>query len=163
MTAWRIGRRKHALMHGGGAAQSVRARWNSKGRFVIYAAEHYSTALIEVAAQFERLELSPTLVYTRIDIPDDASVEEVQPDDMPDWATDKSVTQPLGDAWYDSRRSLILIVPSTVAPGIERNVLINQHHPEFKRIVASEPAPIRCHPKLLAGNRPELLDGPIVG
>jgi len=43
----------------------------------------------------------------------------------------------------------VLIVPSLAAPGIERNVLINQRHPEFARVTATSPAAIVCHPKLL--------------
>jgi len=47
--AFRIGSLRYPLLDGAGAASSDDARWNSRGRYVIYAAEHYATALIEIA------------------------------------------------------------------------------------------------------------------
>jgi len=44
----------------------------------------------------------------------------------------------------------LLLVPSLVAPGLERNVLINQRHPQFRDDIASDAEPIRRPPKLLA-------------
>lgn len=150
MRAFRIGSSAYPLMDGSGAASTDTARWNSRGRFVIYAAEHYSTALREKAAQVNSVRLPRSLLYTRIDIPPDASREEVAPDDLPGWAADDRLqSQRHGDRWYDERRSLVLIVPSLVAPGLERNILINQHHPQFSQLAASPAAAIRCHPRLL--------------
>jgi RES domain-containing protein len=151
VVAYRIGSAAYPLLDGAGAAATDAARWNSKGRYIIYAAEHYATALLEKAAQLNSLRLPPTLVYVRIDVPPGLSVEEVRPDDLPGWdSVNKADSQRVGDRWYDERRSLILLVPSLAAPGLERNVLINQQHPEFAEIRASNAAPIRCHPKLLA-------------
>ena len=77
-------------------------------------------------------------------------MEEVQLDDLPGWdSDDKTASQRFGDRWYDEHRSLILLVPSLAAPGLERNVLINQRHPEFSRVTASAAERVRCHPKLL--------------
>ena len=151
MIAYRIGSPAHPLFDGAGASASDDARWNSKGRLIIYAAEHYATALLEKAAQLNSLKIPPTLVYVRIEAPPDVSVEEVRPADLPEWdSDDKADSQRFGDRWYDEQRSVILLVPSLAAPSIERNVLINQRHPEFRRVTASEPARVRCHPKLLA-------------
>lgn len=150
MLAYRIGSPAHALLDGAGAAASDDARWNTRGRVVIYAAEHYATALFEKAAQLNSVRIPRTLVYIGIEIPDDAIVEEVRASELPDWnSPNKSASQHFGDRWYDQRRSLILLVPSLAAPGLERNVLINQRHPEFRRVTASRPDSIRCHPKLL--------------
>lgn len=148
--AFRIGTAAHALLDGAGAAASDIARWTSRGRFAIYAAEHYATALLEKAAQSNGLRLPRTLVFVRIDIPAETSVEEVAPEAVPGWnAADLVASQTYGDRWYDERRSLILLVPSLVAPGLEFNVVINQRHPEFPSLATSVAEHIRCHPKLL--------------
>jgi RES domain-containing protein len=92
-----------------------------------------------------------TLVYTRIDVPSGASVEELGMDNLPGWdSSNKSESQRFGDLWYDEERTLVLLVPSLVAPGLERNLLINQQHREFARVTASFAEPVRCHPNLLA-------------
>lgn len=149
VVAYRIGSRTHRLLDGSGAAASDDGRWNSRGRYVVYAAEHYATALLEKAAQLNSLPLPRTLVFIRIDIPSGARVEVVVPEELPGWdSEDKSASKTFGNRWYDQRRALVLIVPSLAAPGLERNVLINQRHPDFNRVTATEPARVVCHPKL---------------
>jgi RES domain-containing protein len=150
VTIYRIGSPAYPLLDGSGAARRDDARWNSRGRYVIYAAEHYATALLEKAAQLNGVRIPRTLVYARIVVPDDADIEELAPADVPGWdADDKRVSQRAGDRWYEARRSLVLLVPSLAAPGIERNVLINQDHPRFPQVAIAVQEPIRCHPRLL--------------
>lgn len=150
MFAYRIGGRAHTLLDGAGASASDDSRWNSRGRYVIYAAEHYATAILEKAAQSSALRLPRTLVYIRIELPADSLVEEISPASLPGWdADDKAASQEFGDRWYDEQRSLALIVPSLAAPGLERNVLINQRHPAFARVKATRAAALVCHPRLL--------------
>jgi len=150
VVAYRIGSHAHPLLDGGGAAASDDARWNSRGRYIIYAAEHYATVLLEKAAQLNSVRLPRTLVYIRIDVPSGTSVEVITAADLPGWdRDDKSASQRFGDQWYDERRTLVLIVPSLAAPGVERNILINQRHPEFAGVAVAPPAAIVCHPKLL--------------
>lgn len=150
LLAYRIGSRGHPLLDGGGAAASDDARWNSRGRHVIYAAEHYATALLEKSAQLNSVRIPRTLVYVRIDVADGVTVEELLPEALPGWdADDRMASRRFGDRWYDEHRSLVLLVPSLAAPGLERDVLINQRHPQFVKVSATPPAPIRCHPRLL--------------
>ena len=149
--AYRIGSASHPLLDGSGAAASEDARWNSKGRFVIYCAEHYAAALLEKAAQLNSVRVPRTLVYVRVTVPSDVSVEELGAEDLHGWDSPlKRESQAFGDRWYEEQRSLVLVVPSLVAPGLERNVLINQRHPEFARLMATDAEPVRCHPRLLA-------------
>ena len=150
MEGYRIGSGRFSLFDGAGAAASDSARWNSRGRRIIYAAEHYSTALLEKAAQLNSIRLPKGLLYIRVTIPSGVTVEEVRGQDLPGWdAEDRRASQRFGDAWYDERRSLVLIVPSLAAPGLERNILINQRHPQFRRLKPTQPQPIVCHPTLL--------------
>lgn len=151
MIVFRIGSPAYPLLDGTGAAASDHARWNSRGRQVIYAAEHYATALLEKVAQLNTAKIPRSLVYVRIHLPPGASIEELRPADLPEWDSDaRRDSQRFGDGWYDEQRSLILFVPSLAAPGIERNVLINQRHPEFAGVTASPAEPVRCHPRLRA-------------
>lgn len=150
MEAYRIGSGRDPLFDGAGAAASDTARWNSRGRYVIYAAEHYATALLEKAAQLSSVRFPKSLRFIRITVPDGETVEEVRARDLAGWdADDRRASQRFGDTWYDERRSVILLVPSLAAPGLERNVLINQRHPQFRRLRATDPQPVLCHPKLL--------------
>ena len=150
MKAYRIGSGRFPIFDGTGAAASDVARWNSRGRYIIYAAEHYATALLEKGAQFGSVRLPRTLRFIRITIPETATVEEVRVQDLAGWdADDRRASQRFGNEWYDGRRSLILLVPSLAAPRLERNVLINQRHPQFRRLRSTDPKPISCHPKLL--------------
>jgi RES domain-containing protein len=60
----------------------------------------------------------------------------------PSWdAEDCLVAKAYGEAWRQSQRSLLLMVPSTVA-RMERNVLINDGHPEVHRITHGMHQPI---------------------
>jgi RES domain-containing protein len=149
VTAYRVGSAAYPLFDGTGAAANSDARWNGRGRYIIYASEHYATALLEKAAQLTSVRLPRTLAYIRIDMPPDVSIEELQASALPDWdANDKIASRLFGNRWYDEQRSLILLVPSLVAPGLERNVLINQRHVDFARLTSSRPEPVRGHPRL---------------
>jgi RES domain-containing protein len=150
LVAFRIGSVRYPLLDGGGAAASDDARWNSRGRYVIYAAEHYATALVEKMAQMNAQRLPSTLVYAKIELPAEIDVTRVKPESVPGWdADDRSASQAFGDRWYDEQRSVALLVPSLAAPGLEWNLIINQRHPDFRRVVASKPRPLVCHPKLV--------------
>jgi len=81
LVAFRLGSAKHSLLDGAGAATNDLARWNSRGRYVIYAAEHYATAVLEKAAQVRSVRLPRSLVYIRIAVTEGASIEEVRGDD----------------------------------------------------------------------------------
>src|SRR5438876_6868055 len=108
LTAYRIGSAAHPLLDGSGAAASDAARWNSRGRYVIYAAEHYATALLEKAAQLNSTRIPRSLRFTKIDLPAGITVEELHTEDLPGWdADDCSASQAFGNSWYDEARSLI--------------------------------------------------------
>lgn len=149
--AYRIGSRRYELFDGGGAAASDLSRWNSRGRRVIYAAEHYATAVLETLAKLNSMKLPASLVYIEIEIPGDVTVERVDLRRVKGWdAEDRRASQAFGDRWHEERRSAVLIVPSLAAPGIEWNVAINQDHPETARMKVSALKPVVGHPRLLA-------------
>jgi RES domain-containing protein len=123
------------------------ARWNSPGRRIIYAAETYAGALLEVLVHASG-SVPKGQGFIEIEIPADVSVEEIERDEVPRWDSPSGETaRAFGDRWYDERRTAVLIVPSVVTI-MERNVLIHQEHPDFARMRASEPAPVRWDERL---------------
>lgn len=139
LRAYRIADRRHPLFDGGGAFLKG-ARWNTPGRMIIYAAETYAGALLEVLVHTNLDELPDSSAWIEILIPDTVAIEQLSPEEIPHWnARHSRDTQKYGDLWYDQQRSLVLAVPSVVTAGVERNILINQHHPDFEKIKSSEP------------------------
>jgi RES domain-containing protein len=116
-------------------------RWNTPGSPMIYAAEHYSTALLEKLAHGSG-HLPPNRHFIRITVPSGVSYEVFSPAALPGWdAMPATVSKRFGEAWCRERRSLILLVPSVVA-RLDRNVLINSAHPEFSRLETSLHEPV---------------------
>ncbi len=148
--AFRIAGRRHAIFDGSGAMLHG-ARWNSPGRRVIYAAETYAGALLEILVHASG-GVPRSLAYIEIEIPAAVSIEEVKSHDLPRWdARSFEASRAFGDRWYDERRTAVLLVPSIVTP-IERNVMINQEHADFARIGISQPLPVRWDTRLWKGD-----------
>lgn len=123
------------------------ARWNSPGRRVIYAAETYAGALLEILVHTNG-SVPRSQGYVEIEIPASVSIEEITQDGVPGWDSPSfEAARAFGDRWYDERRTPVLMVPS-VATLVERNVLINQEHPAFSMLRASEPLPVRWDARL---------------
>ena len=108
-------------------------RWNTAATPMIYAAEHYSTAMLEKLVHGGG-RIPPNQHWLQITIPPGVSYEMFSTSHHPDWAAEDCLTaRAYGAAWRKSNRSLLLIVPSVVA-RMERNILINDAHPEAARI-----------------------------
>jgi RES domain-containing protein len=108
-------------------------RWNTPGTPIIYASEHYSTAMLEKLVHGNGM-LPPNQHYVEITIPNGASYEVLNEAAHPDWhERDMAAARAFGSVWASAKRSLILLVPSVVA-RVDRNVLINPQHPEFPRV-----------------------------
>jgi RES domain-containing protein len=137
---------RHTIFDGTGAMLHG-ARWNSPGRRVVYASESYAGALLEILAHATG-SVPRSQGYIEIEIPADLSVEELTPDDLRQWDSPSFRTaRAFGDRWYDERRTPVLMV-SSVATRIERNILMNQEHPDFARIKASKALPVRWDERL---------------
>lgn len=108
-------------------------RWNTESSPMIYASEHYSTAMLEKLAHGAG-RLPPNQHYIEITIPAGASYEVLNSPAFAGWdAAFPAASKAFGEDWQHARRSLALLVPSVVA-RIETNVLINADHPEFRRV-----------------------------
>lgn len=108
---------------------------------IIYTPEHYSTAILEKLVHASSV-LTPNQHHVRITIPNGTSYEIVQTAAHPGWdGKDEGLCKPFGQAWYEERRSAILLVPSMVA-RVERNILINPLHPDAAGISHDLPEPV---------------------
>jgi RES domain-containing protein len=146
LRAFRIADMRHPIFDGTGAMLHG-ARWNSPGRRIVYAAETYAGALLEILVHASGA-VPNGQGYIEIEIPAGLSVEEIAPEDVPRWdALSFEAARKFGDRWYDERRTPVALVPSVVTL-VERNVLINQEHPDFARLRASQPRPVRWDARL---------------
>ena len=135
-------------VYSGGGSRVYPGRWNERGQPVIYASEHYSTALLETLARTG--EMPRNQHYVEIEIPAGVTYEVVTKDSLHGWCDiDGAAARAFGAAWYAERRSAILIVPSVVA-RVERNVLIHPQHDEARKIRVGLETPVYWDSRLFA-------------
>jgi RES domain-containing protein len=116
-------------------------RWNTPDAPLIYASEHYSTAMLEKLVHGNG-HLPANQHYVEITIPENTSCEALIEDALPGWDTpEPTVARDFGATWVKQSRSVVLLVPSFVA-RLERNVLINPAHPDAARIEVSAARPV---------------------
>lgn len=115
---------------GGASGFFTDGRWHSKGRYLDYAAESQSLAVLERLVHYKRFDaLAPHLLYL-VDVPDSRIVEC---QDLPkgwDGPDLSSAAQKIGNRWCDERRSPAMRVPSAVTRG-EFNLMLNPKHPAW--------------------------------
>lgn len=100
--------------------------------------------MLEGLAHFTIVRTPQRLVLVTLEVPDTASLEEFIVSGLPKEWHDPSpppVLAAMGDDWVETRRTLLLRVPSAVASGLDFNVLVNPAHPDFTtvRIAAISP------------------------
>lgn len=142
VTAFRIGdpHGTHPIFDATGS-KLFPGRWNTSASPVIYASQHYSTAMLEQLVRASG-KLPPHQHFIEITIPSGVTYEMLNPAQLPGWDDASRVaSQAHGEVWQTSHRSLLLLVPSIVA-RMELNVLINPEHPEFPRITHSLHHPV---------------------
>ena len=150
MRAFRVADRRFSLFDGTGA-RLLGGRWNSPGRGLIYAAETFSGALLEVLVHANLGRVPKTHAFIEIAIPEVVTVESLLGVDLPGWdADDQEVSRAFGDRWISERRSAVLLVPSVITRGRERNVLINPEHADFSKITVSQPQDVQWDKRLFA-------------
>ncbi len=153
MRAFRIADRRFPIFDGTGA-RLTGGRWNSAGHAVIYAAETFAGAVLEILVHSSLGRLPKTQALVEIAIPDDLKVETVLPTALPGWdANDQIASRDFGDRWLEERRTAVLLVPSAVTLGRERNLLLNPAHPQFRRIKASAPEDVVWDERLFHRSR----------
>ncbi len=124
-------------------ASGFPARWNSKGRFVLYTAASRALACLENVVHRSGEGLNDVFRVMVIDVPDHLEILELKLKDLPpnwDDYTSYSTTQKIGDEWIAGLETPILKVPSAIIPQ-ENNYLFNLAHPDYYRLklIKTEP------------------------
>ncbi|HEY1428786.1 MAG TPA: RES family NAD+ phosphorylase [Candidatus Tumulicola sp.] len=137
MRVYRAFQRKHESgAFSGEGARRYGGRWNSPGVPVVYTAENFSLALLEIMVNVSSSHIPADMVYAPIDIPDNVVLETLDTNALPQrWFEYPAPAecQRLGDRWATGASSVGLRVPSAIA-RIEKNVLLNPAHRDFARL-----------------------------
>jgi len=148
MRFYRIADARHAP-EGGEGARLHGGRWNSPGRAVIYACETKSGALLEKLVHTSGY-MPKHQVCVTFEAPDSLRVAALEAREVPGWnAADMIGSRRAGDAWLGKAPTAVLYVPSVVF-DVERNVLINPAHPDYRRIKVTQVEPVRWDERLFA-------------
>ena len=122
-------------------AKRASGRWHETGAEVIYASEHYSTAMLEKLVHWNGA-LPPNQHFIEVTIPRGISYEVATADIVPDWfRPGGEAARRFGRQWYVENRSAILIVPSVVA-RMERNLVINGRHADYEGLTVGLETPV---------------------
>lgn len=125
MELWRIS--NYPDLSGAGGLHAG-GRWHSKGRRIVYLADHPSSALLETLVHLELNMIPATYQLLRVRSEKTIEVEKVEVVDLPaDWLRRIDVTRQIGDQWLDRSSSSMLQVPSAISV-CATNVLLNPDH-----------------------------------
>jgi RES domain-containing protein len=150
LVAWRIGDPDGRFpIYSEEGARRHEGRWHAKGQDVIYASEHYGTAMLEKLVHYNGI-LPPNQHFIEISIPSGVSYEVVTKDSLDGWdRPDGAESRDFGRKWIEEKRSALLFVPSVVSRE-EKNVLINPRHKDAERIQVGREKPVRWDARLFA-------------
>lgn len=138
MFLWRIS--NYSTLDGvGGTLRS--ARWHTKGRPVVYTADHPASALLEILASMDGSLLPDIIQLLKIEVP--SHVEQRLVHAGVALPNDVAVSRSIGDQWLAKASSALLQVPSAILPDIF-NTLINPAHPDSQllKIMSVQSVPL---------------------
>ena len=133
MRLWRIS--NHASLSGDGGLHAS-GRWHSRGRRVVYLADHPASALLEVMAHLEidAEDLPTHYQLLGLEVPDDIAITTIANTELPDpWREQIALTRARGDDWLRAGATALLRVPSAIVPEAV-NYLLNPTHADAARI-----------------------------
>jgi RES domain-containing protein len=149
--AWRIVQAHIAdRAFSGEGSRRYGGRWNSKGFAVVYTSSSLSLAILEVLVHIPIYAILEEYVYFPIEF-DQKFFLPLDMNNLPgNWKNDPAprAVKQIGDSWIESRRSVILEVPSTIV-STEKNYLINPPHPDFKKLRIGSPTKFEFDPRLI--------------
>lgn len=116
----------------------------------IYCGTSFAVCLLEVLVHANRKSPPSGARCVEAVVPGDVS-REVFPEAAHagwDHPFDVSVAQGFGRDWLAAGRSAVLVVPSVVTGGRDRNVVVNTEHPEAGRIAVGAEGRVVLDPRL---------------
>ena len=132
------------------SASGQAARWNSRGKYVLYTAQSRALACLENVVHRSGEGLNALFQVMVIEVPAAVSLQEVDPAALPDDWTDyarQAGCQAIGDQWLAAGAAAVLRVPSAIIAR-ESNFLINPLHPDFDRIRLATREDFRFDPRI---------------
>lgn len=147
MELWRIS--NYVDLSGGGGIRAE-GRWHSRGKRIVYLADHPANALLEMLVHLDRDIIPTTYRLLRIAVPETIAIQNIS-DGEPasDWRSHPATTREIGDAWLDQSSSALLQVPSVIVPRA-RNFLLNPAHADAVKIAITDIIEAPFDPRLLA-------------
>jgi RES domain-containing protein len=141
MKVWRICRAIHAAgAFSGDGARLYSGRWNSRGKWIVYASSSLSLAAVETFVNLEPNLRPGDLVSIEAQIPDGLATECVDLNSLPRkwYALREDSLRSIGDLWIRGGKTVALHVPSAAIRG-EWNVLLNPEHSDFRKLRVEKP------------------------
>lgn len=137
----------------GTGARMAPGRWNLSSSPMIYTSADYATSMLEKLVHGSGV-MPPNQHYVEIILSVGLSYETADLSSLRDWdAKGGASTKAYGDAWFQSKRSLLLFVPSVVT-RVTENILINPTHPQFSDIEVGRHYPVRWDDRLFSPPSP---------
>jgi RES domain-containing protein len=125
MELWRIS--NYSDLSGAGGIRAA-GRWHSRGKRIVYLADHPASVLLEMLVHMERNLFPATYRLLLIIVPETTAIEVIGVDTLTaDWRDQQATTRDIGDQWLDRSSSALLQVPSVIVPRA-RNFLLNPAH-----------------------------------
>jgi RES domain-containing protein len=135
MIVYRLSKAKHSKDLSGKGAELCGARWNSKGKSLLYTSQSRALCTTEIAVHASLGVIPVDYKIITIHLPL-VAVAELKSSHLPaDWRQFpySSSTQKLGDKFLAEGKYLVFKVPSASVQG-DFNYLINPAHKEFHKI-----------------------------
>lgn len=149
MRLWRIS--NHVSLSGDGGLYAS-GRWHTRGRRIVYLADHPAAALLEIMVHLEidAEDLPSHYQLLAIDVPDDLPVTTLKETELPgEWRRQRARTRALGDNWLRDAPAALLRVPSAIVPDAG-NYLLNPAHADSTRIGIASATRAAFDPRLMA-------------
>ena len=147
MQLWRIS--NYADLTGIGGLHAS-GRWHSRGRRIVYLADHPASALLEMLVHLDRDLIPNSYRLLRVMVPETIATSTVASEGLEiDWMDQPDTTRRIGDRWLDQAATALLRVPSVIVPNAI-NVLLNPAHPDAAAVTIAEVIEAPFDPRLLA-------------
>ena len=121
------------------------ARWHTRGRPVVYCAEHPAGALVEFLVHLADGLTPDSFQMLTIEADDPVAMTDVDASGLPEgWRSSLPVTREIGNRWLAEGATPLLRVPSVILPETW-NVLINPLHRDAAarlRVIRAQHVPL---------------------
>jgi RES domain-containing protein len=148
MELWRTS--NYADLSGRGGLQAA-GRWHTRGKRIVYLADHPASALLEMLVHMDRDLIPATYRLLRVVVSETVAIDRVGNDVLAsDWRTQPALTRQIGDEWLDRSSTALLQVPSVIVP-LGKNFLLNPAHPDAAKVAIADVVNAPLDPRLLSG------------